>query len=512
MTSTCALLAVTAKCLAVSALGPADADLVDLPPSDVEELRLWPAALETGGILALEVLWYEWQIELNKKDFDFARTWAGQRHRYERLYGLRFDNNTFGINMGHAYYNGSFYYDVARVLGGSFLESWLFTLAVSTLWEMTIEHREVLSLNDTLVTPVGGAAIGEAFYQLGLLFARGSPTVLNRVLTTLLSPAQTVNDLAGLTHVTRTSDVDRFGLPSDVRHELVLGVGYASSTRGSSQHDATSEMELRLDTELWNVSEYGHAGSVSRSLPAGALSRVSVLYALQRDELHDLRVFTEASVWGHYWQALGEGDDALRGYALFAGVATAFDMSIARLPDVTDFLGTMHVVGPSVAATWLAGSLRVDARLAGYVDFAMVRSMAIDELEATEVVGNTKSVLADERYTYALGVTGLARLGARWRRVGVEVSWEQNGYDSVEGRDRYQQGSTSPTGYVHQGVVEDFNVREERRMWAGTLSLQLAHNVAVRASAEDWMRRGSAKDVVALRRDRRGGVSLLGVF
>ncbi len=99
------------------------------PPAVVEpvaEFRLLPAIAETGSILALEIGRYEWQIELNKKDFDFDRTLADQKRRYDRLYGFRFDDNGFGINMGHAYYNGSFYYDVARVLGGSFAEAWLF--------------------------------------------------------------------------------------------------------------------------------------------------------------------------------------------------------------------------------------------------------------------------------------------------------------------------------------------------------------------------------------------------
>jgi len=307
--------------------------------------RLLPAALETGGILALEIVWYEWQIELNKQDFDFDRTWAGQRRRYDRLYGFRFDDNAFGINMGHAYYNGSFYYDVARVLGGSFAESWLFTLATSTLWEMTIEHREVLSLNDTIVTPAGGAAIGEAFYQLGLFFERGSPTVANRVLTTLFSPAQTLNDAFGLTAVPRTDDVDRWGLPKDAYHRFVIAAGYGLTTRGSADHEHSQEFELRLDTDLLTVPEYDHAGSLSRSLTAGALSHVNVLYALAPNDLKDLRVFTQASVWGYYWQTL-EGDEAaLRGTVSYAGGATAFDLSIAETPDFTDFLGIMHLFG-----------------------------------------------------------------------------------------------------------------------------------------------------------------------
>jgi hypothetical protein len=121
-------------------------------------------------------------------------------------------------------------------------------------------------------------------------------------------------------------------------------------------------------------------------------------------------------------------------------------------------------------------------------------------------------VLTGKHYTYALGVTGLAELALRWRLVGAGLGWQQNWYDSIEGRDRHQETYTSPTGYYHEGVADDFNVREERRIWSMWLSLEPVEGLAVRASAEDWMRRGTAKSVSARRRDQRLGLALVAVF
>jgi len=476
------------------------------PPA--RSLRLAPAAVETGGILALEILWYESLVELNKRDFDFDRTAAGQRRRWSRLYGVRFDDNTFGINMGHAYYNGSFYYDVARVLGGSILESWLFTLATSSVWEATIEHREVFSLNDTVVTPAGGAAIGEAFYQLGRFFERGSPTVANRVLTTLFSPAHTLNDLVGLTRPERTTDVDSLGLPRDVWHRFELDLGAALG--GGSAGRPRRELWLSLDTDLVAVPGHGRPGELAQTLDDGQWSRVHLRYASDADGLTELGAYAQASLWGRYRQRLQDREGALSGHSLFYGAATAFDLSIARLPTFQDFIGIMHVVGPTTDATWHHRGLSLRGGLTGFLDFAMPRSVAWEKLQRQgAVLPTTKSVLEDQGYTHAWGFTGAAMVEARWRGFELAGELRYDWLDSIEGRDRRQDSTTSPTGTFHEGVVDDFNVRDQRRTLRAALSWQLPGKPwTLRLWGEDRLRTGQARGVEASYRAQRVGLSV----
>jgi hypothetical protein len=493
--------------------GSAPVDLAPAPPATAApRLRLLLAALETGAVVGLEILWYESAIELNKQDFDFARSWDGQVARWR--HGVRFDDNGWGINMGHAYYNGSFYYDIARVLGGSVLESWIFTLATSTVWEATVEHREVFSVNDTIVTPAGGAAIGETFYQLGRFFERGAPTVVNRVLTTLFSPAQTLDDALGITRPERTPDVDPLGFPRDVWHRFELNLGGALSSRGRADGSLRLEPSLTVDTDLVAVPGHGRPGELARTLRDGEWTRARLFFTRDEVAVRELSIYTQASLWGRYRQALRAEGASLFGHGLFWGAATAFDFSIARLKTFDDFIGVMHVAGPVADATWYQGRLSVRASLAGFLDFANPRAIAFDELKRRgTVLPKTRSVLEKEGYTHAWGLTGAALLEARWRGFGATCELRYDAFDSIEGLDRYQEGFTSPTGYYHQGVVDDFNVRDQRRTLRGALSWQLpGQRFGVRLWAEDWVRTGQARGVEVRYRAQRVGAAVMTVL
>ncbi|HSN13629.1 MAG TPA: DUF3943 domain-containing protein, partial [Anaeromyxobacteraceae bacterium] len=424
---------------------------------------------------------------------------------------VRFDDNGWGINMGHAYYNGSFYYDISRVLGGSILESWLFTLATSTLWEATVEHREVVSVNDTIVTPAGGAAIGEPFFQLGRFFERGSPTVANRVLTTLFSPAQSLDDALGLTRPRRTPDVDALGFPRDVWHRFELDLGGALSSRGQADGRLRAEPSFTADAELVAVEGRGRPGDLDATLDDGQWSRVRFFFTRDDEAVRELSILTQASLWGRYRQRLRAEGTALFGHDLFWGAATAFDFSIARLETFDDFLGIMHVAGPAIDATWYQGRLAVRAALAGFLDFANPRAVAWDELKRRGAVGaTTRSVLEKEGYTHAWGMTGAALVEARWRGLEAACELRYDWFDSIEGLDRYQQGFTSPTGVYHPGVADDFDVRDQRRTLRGSLSWQApGWPWGLRLWAEDWLRAGQAKDVDVRYRARRFGASLM---
>lgn len=487
---------------------PARAAVVPPEAPAPDRLRVVPATLETGAILALEILWYESAIELNKRDFDFARSWDGQANRWR--HGVRFDDNGWGINMGHAYYNGSFYYDISRVLGGSILESWLFTLATSSVWEGTVEHREVFSVNDTIVTPAGGAAIGETFFQLGRFFDRGSPTAANRILTTLFSPAQSLNDLMGLTRPVRTADVDALGFPSDVWHRFELDLGAAFSSRGQPSGTFRLEPSLDVETDLVAVPGHGRPGDLARTLRDGEWTRARFFFTRDDVAIRELSLYAQASLWGRYHQELRAEGASLFGHNLFWGAATAFDFSIARLQSFDDFIGVMHVAGPMADATGYFGRLVVRGSLAAFLDFAMPRAIAYDELKRRgTVLPATKSVLEREGYTYAWGVTGAARLEARWRGLAAECELRYDGFDSIEGLDRHQQSYTSGVGVQYPGLVDDFNVRDQRRALRASVSWQpTEYPWALKLWAEDWLRTGQAKGVEVTYRAQRLGVSV----
>jgi len=137
------------------------------------------------------------------------------------------DGDKWAINyIGHPV-SGSFYYQVARHDGFGVIGSTLYSAAMSGLfWEFGIEAMaEIPSTQDLIVTPLGGALLGEAFYQVDQIIDAGGGTVLgSRVLggisKFLLNPAGTIVDGIDAT-VVGSSDRPASGSGLNARSMLV---------------------------------------------------------------------------------------------------------------------------------------------------------------------------------------------------------------------------------------------------------------------------------------------------
>lgn len=77
-----------------------------------------------------------------------------------------FDKDNAIFNYVLHPYAGAAYYMSARSQGFNLWQSWLYSFAISTFfWEYGIEaFNERPSINDLIVTPMGGLILGEAFY------------------------------------------------------------------------------------------------------------------------------------------------------------------------------------------------------------------------------------------------------------------------------------------------------------------------------------------------------------
>ena len=108
------------------------------------------------------------------------------------------------VNVSHAY-SGSGYYTLCRNTPGfsgqetrHMLECLLYTTVMSTFWEYGPEaFMEVPSIQDLLVTPLGGAVLGEMFHRLQRqIVANGGELLgsklLGRVVIVLLNPLEEV--------------------------------------------------------------------------------------------------------------------------------------------------------------------------------------------------------------------------------------------------------------------------------------------------------------------------------
>lgn len=122
--------------------------------------------LVAGGILTLGILSVlpEDATAWNKKE---ARTVPMfQRYFDHVMHGPVIDKDNAIFNYVLHPYAGAAYYMSARSQGFNVWQSWLYSFLVSTVfWEFGVEaFMEYPSIQDLIITPMGGLVLGEAFY------------------------------------------------------------------------------------------------------------------------------------------------------------------------------------------------------------------------------------------------------------------------------------------------------------------------------------------------------------
>ncbi len=365
-------------------------------------------ALEIGAGLAAASLWY---FIDDRNVLDWDRPSAEERFNGE---AWRFDNNTFALNyVWHPLAGGGMY-----VLGrGNRLGVWPsfgYSLAGSTLWEYVIEFNEKVSINDMMVTPLSGLAIGEFFHKLALHVADSSP-LLGYTFGLSVHGHRRLDGL-GPVHEKLWNDLAfsyAFGVvePSGGAEPLgthVVGFdgrfvslpGYRGGNRlGHWFHEAelsSFELEVDLGAEGPGVDAFAEtllAGYHFQDSRAYATAALGVAYIYRNTEAF--------------------GFDDRQGLLLFPGLASETGLSL--------------------------GALRASAAVSAYPSFGSmsVPSYRIWRLEQPE--GRTKTVLQREGYVYGWGFNARAEARVGFQAVELRGELGYGYFSSIEGLDRAQE-------------------------------------------------------------------------
>ena len=159
---------------------------------------------------------------------------------WRNLSRYRFDKNSFGTNQIAHPFHGAMYFNAARSNGFNYWQSAGFTLAGSFMWECCLE-TEPQSINDLLMTTLGGLSMGESTHRLAALifrpdavgverFGRGMASFLidplggfNRVATGRSSAAGQPHEGTGAVPVWNTMRFGMRGTETDFSNSGRLG-------------------------------------------------------------------------------------------------------------------------------------------------------------------------------------------------------------------------------------------------------------------------------------------------
>jgi len=104
------------------------------------------------------------------------------------------DKDGWAVNyIGHPL-QGSLAFNALRSQGAGFWESGAFTLAHTLLWEYFLEAiNEQPSINDLIVTPLAGVALGELTNYMTMQFKKGGFKTWEKILVTVFNPFYLLN-------------------------------------------------------------------------------------------------------------------------------------------------------------------------------------------------------------------------------------------------------------------------------------------------------------------------------
>jgi hypothetical protein len=367
--------------------------------------------LELSGFLAFGFVWYLTSTSIARHDYDVAYSWPIFR---KKLSGeaLELDTNELGTNfIGHPV-GGTTYYVSMRSNQLSILASASVAVGGSLLWELFGEVHEIISVNDMIVTPLAGIAIGEALMQLGTFFDRSSPALHNRVLAVLFTPIKSLNDFVDGRELARAKQVDIYGFPTDEWHRFDFALGTAGTwqeppTTGA-RTNVSQELRLTLHSQLARLPDYASAGHHSLWFDDANASSIEINAAATSAGLVDLSVATNVVLAGGYLRDASVGvDHALRGYGARLGFAIGYQYSLhdydrdgAR---PRDRVATIQPLGVVFEQRAELGAARLVARLDAGGDFGGIRPYALRAYRALADDSELSAVLRNHLYYFGVG-------------------------------------------------------------------------------------------------------------
>ncbi len=403
----------------------------ELPPN---RLR---ASLLFSKSMAWAWWWYLSADDLNAKDWDFAGLYTDdpdlrpQSEKWRNLGGWRFDDNVMYLNTPLHPMAGAGYHILGRAnhlgMGSSILASNL----VSLFWELVIEHHEVMSLNDQILTGVGGIAMGEAYHQLGQFFRRAERTRTNQVLSWIFGAPSQFNDLVDGTGPLHLGERNELGWPDDIWHRFIIQPGFSASSLTDSEL-TRMDGELLLSTELVRLPDFRRQGTHQRWIAGPLFTDLDFRVAAGNEGFYGWKLGGDLNFAGFYTQNIT--DDG--GYSAWIGSGLGFRHVSHRYGSQRDRYGTVHLPGLTLDGSWLHrfADLRLGYRL--YPDFASTDSAALPVYRDS---GRTpaRTVLDEFNYYYGWGFSSILSLEADVSPVHLHWNWDFHFARSIDALDRF---------------------------------------------------------------------------
>ena len=380
-------------------------------------LRSWA---EMGVGLGVGAVIYWVGLERNAPDWDNPRL----EHRFDGT-AWRLDNNSLPVNFALHPLVGGAAYAFARGNHHSVATAAGYTFLTSFIWEFAFEFKEMVSVNDVLVTPVAGIPVGEFFHKLGLYLGSAErPSSATQVaqwtLGTGVQLDQALDGTSGPPPLAR----DSLGMTSDIWHDFESDYEFHFA-RGVGPNEYAMQ-RLGLRGRLVSIPGYLRPGSFGRFFHRADLASFEL-----RGEASarggGVAMAADTLLLGYHDQQLHGARLPTRGHASTVGLSVAYRFFESEANDFAGQIGTVYVLEPGVdynvhkyneqfsavhlpgpALDWhvLARGVRLEVSARAHPDFAGVGALAYSDWANANPRERGKAILLKQGYFYGWGGSG----------------------------------------------------------------------------------------------------------
>ena len=453
------------------------------------------ALFEIGSVMMYSQVRYWLNYAKFIEDWQFHFSWKDQKRRFFTFETWSLDSNAFSLNWTHAF-AGALYYNFARTNHLSWPQSFLYSLSGSLWWEYVAEWREVISINDNIMTSFGGYAAGEAWFQLGKYFI-GRNGFFNRLLSF-------IDPLMKLNHWLDKEQGKNLSLgPEPGWHSFRFFLGQRNMP-ASSGVGLQTDFIAGFHTQIIHLPDYGKPGKTKRMVMDTLASDLDVDFAFLHGRIEEANFSTRVVGLGYFKQDINAD---FRGYAYYFGLGSAFtlfkkksvvfydsssipvkqgfDLHLEEPREFRDKLSIVHILGPAFDYTKFSPASRLRLILDASLDFGLINSYALNKYSIGRDLAGVKTTLLYYGYYYGLGTT--LSSGLTYKIHGLEFNGflRYQAYGSVDGLDRFQ-----------NEVKDDFHLTDTRLTYRIGAALHLPGTpVELYGSFEGIDRRGVIKDI-----------------
>jgi|YelNatPaOPRAMG01_1025707.scaffolds.fasta_scaffold04713_4 hypothetical protein len=423
------------------------------------------------------------------EDWQWKFTWHDQKERFFTFKANRFDSNDFGLNWRHAL-AGMMYYEFARSNNLSWLQSSLYSIGGSLTWEYVVEWREVISINDNIMTGLGGISLGESWFQLGKYFINSSYP-FNRLFS-WLNPLMKINGWLDRKQLLSPY----FQSYNPQAQDVYFFLGYRHSPTSTSG-TGVGNLDVSFNSRIITEPEFGVPGKINEKFTSPIYSQLDFELMYHGQSREELSLTAKIVPFGRFIQNISEDG---KGYSFYYGLGSAFETYVKRpvtdydaekVPinrpedfhfenprDFRDKLGATDIIGPVFDVTYFSSPWHFRLKGEAYLSFGMINALALNKYSIDHSVLGMKTTLTYYGYYYALGpaLKYLAEIG--YQNIKLQGFLNYVYYYSLQGRDRFQ-----------DQIIDDSMIKDSRNDYGFTLQYRIPGTDFSLLGTMEWVKR-----------------------